>query len=1453
MAEDEKKPQNNNNLAKPAETTPTGQQGTSAPRPVQKFSIPGAGGEKAADPSSPASAAPAATPAATVAVSNLEDGIISAKLPIIAITPPNDSLKKLIDRYREDEDIKVNEATVTMAPILARQLRPCIILASITANTDVVKFLTMLKPLREELKHNRIKFILLTKINNAGIIATFEKAGCHEYIIEPIAERSLFFKVNLQTKTLKAQRKKLRAEELRRIEEAKGGKKGEAAATKEVETDAIDKNVKTEDAKETEDDRWVFKGNKPKKKGGKWTMRMKGPDPSEGDWQPAGKAPDGSTQWRFMDKDGKPKDGGDPKKKKGWEFTGDKPEFNNGEWQFEGEKPELSLVDESGNKLASKVRTDGKDGIITAKDTGTALAKVQERENKNAAEKEKKKKSLFSGEGRGADGEDGGGEGAGLGMGPGGKKEEAGGQFNALNPDSAPGAAAKNGLNSNALGNTKSQDGKNLDAKGAIDKDGKPISSGKADEQADALGSGAKNFLKKKKNAFGKSDDAADESEHGAEASLAISKDGKPLGINDKTKEADGSESGFGGRNGVGQATGAPGKDGATKESKGPSALKSAQDEKNAAKEKDKTAAKAGTPDKKRKLSELADMAMDFPDEEENATRSFDKDGKPVIGGKDNAKTEKIKNSDWQGHDLTPDELLKREEREKRQKQLKDSLGGRGKKDDAKDGQKDGVKDETKDSADAASKGTGIRGEQNKKGAKRNPLKDVDAAVTSEEEEGDDADAASGKSEEEAKPGFSDKSNTKDEPQGGWSKHREEEEKKKRKINARDSDQEAKTDDRDQMVEIDQPKGTLTHNMMGDKVWEYPPDFFGTVNGTWESAGNDSQDEKKRKCFVFLEPEIRMKKIDDVKTVATWWIFHGERPLFNVHKKVWFCKINEPKKIGGFAKLPLVVQNFLLSVSTPDAVNKKQDAEDKKKKTKGEHEEQVKKAKEEFKEQQATAVEKKKQAEEDKKSAMDELRKLDGKDEKSSKQSHKYEKAETEKSDKKSLLDDGTDSTKAKDEGKSGKDEKGSDESTSKDEKDRKKKERLKAELGLEGSEKSAKSEGKKDLEAKGESSSLTEREKKKKEKLEAKLELERTKKEGDKGKQSFDAKEEKKEDEKSKQTLDKKKEEDNSGTQKFDKKDADNDFKHAKEEKGEEKEGGSDKFEKQSDKKTKLEAELKFKEKEAAVAKEKQSAEEKSSAQKLERLKRGEKDLKNADLGLKSEEKGGNKSSHGGADGEGDQSGSSKLEKDAIDNKGIGFNEQGESVGAEEGALSAIDEALKEKTIVPLPSAPMMAVFFSENLISNNGDVQKTFDRFVKFLSQGCGGVAVTLFYVSKTAGVATVVVGASSHPHHVVGKEFNTADKPGTAEAIQARGAHYPNPDGPLFLAVNASKIADRDPIGLLMFEPLDSGMRFTKLVKYFQGIAQCLRGAIVHARSGLVTETPNVPTAAPQKEAA
>ncbi|MEW6055245.1 MAG: hypothetical protein AB1540_01410, partial [Bdellovibrionota bacterium] len=98
----------------------------------------------------------AQTPAKDI---NLDDGVISDKVQVILVKPHNETVEKLGQYLGKDEAIKIHEVPTGSVPAFAKALVPALVVASIMKTTDVVKFLTMLKPLKEDLKYNYIKFI----------------------------------------------------------------------------------------------------------------------------------------------------------------------------------------------------------------------------------------------------------------------------------------------------------------------------------------------------------------------------------------------------------------------------------------------------------------------------------------------------------------------------------------------------------------------------------------------------------------------------------------------------------------------------------------------------------------------------------------------------------------------------------------------------------------------------------------------------------------------------------------------------------------------------------------------------------------------------------------------------------------------------------------------------------------------------------------------------------------------------------------------------------------------------------------------------------------------------------------------------------------------------------------------------------------------------------------------
>ncbi len=954
------------------DSTPGTPASAATPAVNTSTAAPAAGTPAPGTPSSAPAAAPT-NPAASI--SNFEGGAISDKVQIILIAPYNETVAKLKEHFMSDPANKIYEASTTNAPVLARALLPCMIIGSIVQNNDVIKLLGMLKVLGADVKKNRVKCLLLSKIKNQTIIQTFEAAGCHEYIVEPIPERSLKFKIDLQTKAIGGQRRASRRTELARLEAAKTGKGGDETVLKGQAKDGVDNEVmgqkKNEDGKEGEV--FVFKGNKVKKEGKKWTMRMKGPDPKNGEWMQMKKTEDGETQWRFMEKGEDPTK---PKKKGAYEFTGEKPKFAGGEWEFAGEKPKLAVVDENGKELESKLSADA-DGLNIGKDAKLPGWKVKDHFNESDGqapvndkikpEEEKKKAGALGGlDFRDFEMKDDDVK----------KDQKAGPKA---------GEEEKTPLNSKGLDGAKKPgaDWKKKDPSAPADEEIKDSAKSEADELIEGEEFDELTKQRNKKGQPGakggellgkdKEKDQDGKGEKGKEAGKAGADDagdlaslkpkatgfGKPTG---KTEEKDGKKPGI---NGIKT----PGEKDKPKNPMAGLDFRDFEMQDDDAKKKEKEAAEAGTEAsgkplgnepsggaakpttkpklgmgvkdpkiseeeaKKKKLDALAGLAMDFGDENADYTKNGLNDKEAAIGGKNEATTEHINSQkDWKGHDLSPEEL----KRKGKKKEESEAVAATGKKKPRGMGTGGAESDEESDDADDLGDGS------------RNFLKK--------------------KREKDALGGTQSMS---DDPTGGRSLGQSGPD-KGRKMNAHDSDQEKDDDDGDdKIIELDAVSARMKLKEGADELkFEYPHDHFGVTTGTWEATGTADRNDDGTKLFVFVDPAIRTDKTKTVDSIKVWWVYRGEaRPMYVIAGKKWVCKKTEAKKIEGFSNLSAGTQAFLLSISPAATMKRKAEAAEK---LKAEVEEK-KKAKEELAKKRAeeavqlgekTAAEKKKKQEE---------------------------------------------------------------------------------------------------------------------------------------------------------------------------------------------------------------------------------------------------------------------------------------------------------------------------------------------------------------------------------------------------------------------------------------------------------------------------------------------------------
>jgi hypothetical protein len=138
----------------------------------------------------------------------------------------------------------------------------------------------------------------------------------------------------------------------------------------------------------------------------------------------------------------------------------------------------------------------------------------------------------------------------------------------------------------------------------------------------------------------------------------------------------------------------------------------------------------------------------------------------------------------------------------------------------------------------------------------------------------------------------------------------------KNAINARHGSVEDEAEGEDNLNIDRQNSNTYKAGEGGPEPKQYPLDHFGSPDGTWESGGVDNRkDSGGHKIFVFVWPEVKMKRIPDCSRLPVYWISR-ERPGRSTKLQAWLFKEFEPERIASFDALPLDAQKLLLSYSS---------------------------------------------------------------------------------------------------------------------------------------------------------------------------------------------------------------------------------------------------------------------------------------------------------------------------------------------------------------------------------------------------------------------------------------------------------------------------------------------------------------------------------------------------------
>lgn len=320
---------------------------------------------------------------------------------IVVLEPCTQSVTDLLVMVKEKDyaDIVMVKTPEETIQAVAGAL-PCLLILSLVDNNAVPSRVQMLKRLETSIKQHGLKVYMVTGIKNRQLSDLFtQKMGVTDYIVDPVAVRTMLFKINLAIKAVENFRKQQEAK--RASQEQIVIKKFEAKKTEGAAT--ADLAPKGKPALQMAEDTFLFKNGGAKKVGKKFVLEVEGPDPSTGEWQQHADKGDVKSAWRWVPNEEKEAQAAGKAPPDGWVHDGDKPSFNeeSGKWALASENPALALK-KAGKVVAEKISLDEKGELVVAEDSPAAIANlaqnrvkasaaIKQREEKNKVLSEKKK------------------------------------------------------------------------------------------------------------------------------------------------------------------------------------------------------------------------------------------------------------------------------------------------------------------------------------------------------------------------------------------------------------------------------------------------------------------------------------------------------------------------------------------------------------------------------------------------------------------------------------------------------------------------------------------------------------------------------------------------------------------------------------------------------------------------------------------------------------------------------------------------------------------------------------------------------------------------------------------------------------------------------------------------------------------------------------------------------
>lgn len=310
---------------------------------------------------------------------------------IVIVVPASSAIECVKELFTEDKSAELFEVpSLEEAKQAALQFAPCVILLSVFRTQDVASCTGFVSAMSKHIKAGTLKVMVVSLVKDEKLSVAFQKTRT-EYIVEPIAERSLYFKI---TMLLKALTPKAAADAPAKKDHASQDPASlpppEPSAKFKLEGSAEAEN-------DLEQDVWLFRGAVPKKVKTDWHFSLEGPDDTDGDWVIEEDAVEG-LRWRWKPHVDTP--GGKVFAfSEGWKFWGNKPSFDpkTRKWNFVGPKPVLAF-DHNGRRTAKVEPNADESDLKCAPDSAKAKRNLQKKEEikEGLADSPKPKKPAIS-------------------------------------------------------------------------------------------------------------------------------------------------------------------------------------------------------------------------------------------------------------------------------------------------------------------------------------------------------------------------------------------------------------------------------------------------------------------------------------------------------------------------------------------------------------------------------------------------------------------------------------------------------------------------------------------------------------------------------------------------------------------------------------------------------------------------------------------------------------------------------------------------------------------------------------------------------------------------------------------------------------------------------------------------------------------------------------------------